>query len=77
MEAGNVHKTTMIGKSEVLLFKLEDCFKVIAENLEKGKRGIPPCSACPIRPYKSSHGVPSDWDDEKDCLKPDSGAWNY
>lgn len=71
------HQTTWIGSSRVILFRLKDCFEVIANMLQKGKDGCPPCSGCPIRPRRVPQTVDSDWDPEKQSLLPTSAAWDY
>ena len=68
---------TMIGQSQAISFFLSDCFDVVAKNLRNGLGEFPPCSRCPILPLITNFTVPSDWDDEKKCLKPDSVAWTY
>ena len=72
-----VQKQTTIGASTVTLFRLADCFEVIAGILRTGKEGFPPCSLCPIRPRKAAETVPSDWDAEKGVLMPESASWGY
>ena len=66
-----------IGNCEAILYKLEDCFTVVARMLSEGYHGAPPCSRCPIRPRRIPENVPSDWDAEAQCLLPDSVAWTY
>jgi aminoglycoside 3-N-acetyltransferase len=66
-----------VGNSVATLFRLADCFEVVAEILASGLDGYPPCLACPIRPRIVSNTVPSDWDEENNSLSPDSEAWTY
>lgn len=77
MEARGLHKTVYVGNSRLTLFKMKDCFQVIAELLKQGRNGLPPCSRCSTKPYFYQEGIVSDWDNENQCLKPDSKAWDY
>ena len=73
-----LHRQERIGSCVATLFKLSDCFDVVAELLGRGYRGYPPCSRCPIRPDdKSPHLAPSDWDEKRGALTPDSPAARY
>lgn len=69
--------TGLIGACAVTLFSLRDCYEVVSGALRDGMDGYPPCSACPIRPRAVAETVASDWDDEQQCLKPDSVALTY
>ena len=66
-----------IGNCRAVLFRLADCFEVIAELLQHGKGDIPPCTLCPIRPRRVPQTVPSDWDPQTQQPVPDSFAWTY
>jgi aminoglycoside 3-N-acetyltransferase len=77
MEERGLHRQIQIGQATVTLFRLQDCFKVVAEMLTKGSDGFPPCRACPIRPRRVSQTVESDWNEADQCLQPDSAAWTY
>jgi aminoglycoside N3'-acetyltransferase len=77
MEARGLQKERQIGQSRFILFRLRDCFEVVAEVLREGKDGFPPCTRCPIRPRLVPETVASDWDAENQRLLPDSEAWNY
>lgn len=77
IEARGLQREVMIGRSRVILFRLRDCFTVIAEILREGKDGLPPCSGCAIRPRQISRTVASDWDPEHQCLVADSAARHY
>lgn len=78
MEERGLHKQTTVGKSILTLYRLKDCYEVVEEVLKNGKDGFPPCSLCKIKPEKViKWSVPSDWDNEKQCLKPDSTSWSY
>jgi aminoglycoside 3-N-acetyltransferase len=72
-----LHREVLVGQSLFTFFRLRDCFEVVARLLAEGKAGFPPCSRCPIRPRLVPETVVSDWDPQKQCLLPDSGAWNY
>ncbi len=77
MAARGLQRQVTVGDSTLTVFRLQDCFEVIAEALRRGKDDFPPCSACPIRPHHGPDTVPSDWDVEGQCLLPDSPAWEY
>jgi aminoglycoside N3'-acetyltransferase len=77
MEASGLHREVAIGNCRAILFRLQDCFQVIAKLLQRGKNGFPPCQRCPIRPRLVPQTVPSDWDAQKKSLLPDSTAWSY
>jgi len=77
MEQRGLHRKATIGACEAILFKLDECFKVVAELLRGGVDGFPPCGRCAIRPRRTERTVPSDWDEQRQCLKPDSPAWKY
>jgi aminoglycoside 3-N-acetyltransferase len=77
MAARGLHKVVQIGGCQAILYRMEDGFAVIADLLEKGKDGHPPCRTCPIRPRRAPQTVDSDWDAEKKALGPESEAWLY
>ncbi len=77
MESRGLHKVNLIGSARVTLFRLNDCYNVIAELLQHGTRGAPPCSRCPIRPRQVPQTTISDWDPHSQTLQPDSTAWQY
>jgi len=77
MRARGLESEVGIGACRAVLFRLSDCFDLIAELLRTGLDEHPPCSRCPIRPGRGPSTVPSDWDDRAQCLKPDSPAWDY
>ena len=72
-----VQRAAQIGNCRATLFKLQDCFAVIARLLREGKDGRPPCSRCTIQPRRMPQTVVSDWDAENDRLMPGSEAWDY
>jgi aminoglycoside N3'-acetyltransferase len=72
-----LERQTTVGNSHLTCFRLKDCFEVIAELLRDGLGEYPPCARCPNRPHAGERTVPSDWDDENQCLRPDSIAWTY
>lgn len=53
---GLVHER-WIGSCRALLFRYSDCYAVVAELLQNGKNGNPPCSRCPVRPRVSAWTV--------------------
>jgi aminoglycoside N3'-acetyltransferase len=71
------HKEVMIGQCRAILFRLQDCYAVIARFLREGRNNFPPCSHCKIRPRRIPQTVPSDWDPINQCLLPGSSAWTY
>jgi len=77
MAARGLHRQMMIGPCQATLFKLQDCFTVVADLLQNGLGQFPPCTRCPIRPRINKRTVPSDWDAETQSLKADSMAWTY
>ncbi|MGC9349454.1 MAG: AAC(3) family N-acetyltransferase [Anaerolineae bacterium] len=70
-------RVAVIGRCRALLYRLRDCYSVVARILAQGKQGFPPCDGCPIRPRRVPQTVPSDWDEARQCLKPDSVALTY
>lgn len=68
---------TMVGKSRVTLFRLSECYEVVAEILSSGINGYAGCRDCPIKPRTVPQTVPSDWDSDCNQLLPDSEAWSY
>lgn len=77
MEAQGLQRDRLVGQSRFILFRLRNCFEVVAEILLEGKDGFPPCARCPIRPRIVPETVTSDWDAEQQRLLPNSEAWNY
>jgi hypothetical protein len=77
IRARGLERVEMIGQSRVTLFKLQDCFDILAEIFDAGKDGFPPCSSCAIRPRQVERTVASDWDAASQCLKADSPAHHY
>ncbi len=77
MQSRGLHRQVTVGNSQLMAYRLQDCFEVIANILTHGKAGFPPCSRCPIRPRQVAETVPSDWDRENKTLLPDSPAWDY
>jgi aminoglycoside 3-N-acetyltransferase len=77
MRERGMERTTKVGNSALILFKLQDCYDAAAQILREGADGLPPCSGCPIRPLRNARTVPSDWDDKHNCLMPESEAWTY
>jgi aminoglycoside 3-N-acetyltransferase len=77
MESRGLHRQIWIGACRATLFRLSDCYAVVAQMLATGQDGFPPCSACPIRPRQVEQTVPSDWDEQTQRPLPDSTAWDY
>ncbi len=72
-----LQRQIQIGNSRITLFRLQDCFGVIAKILREGKDGHPPCTRCPIQTRVHPNTVESDWDAQKDCVEDNSEAWAY
>ncbi len=77
MAQKGLHKQHKVGKSELTLFRLADCYEVLSELLAKGTRRFPSCSKCPVRPRKCVYTVPSDWDEGAASLKADSTSKDF
>jgi len=77
LAAQGLQRQVLIGDSRVTFFSLQDCYDVVADFLQEGKDGFPPCSGCSIRPRQAEPTVASDWDGDGECLLPDSAAHNY
>jgi aminoglycoside 3-N-acetyltransferase len=77
MAARGYERVVMIGTCQARLFRLRDCYEVVADFLRQGKGNLPPCSRCPIRPRKVPQTVASDWDAERQRPVPESVAWKY
>lgn len=75
--ARGLQRTVLIGGCQAILYRLQDGFEVIATLLREGTGELPPCRRCPVRPGQNAHTVPSDWDAESQCLRPESEAWTY
>jgi aminoglycoside 3-N-acetyltransferase len=77
MEDRALQHVAWIGACQATLFRLSDCYAVVAEILEHGMDGFPPCSGCAIRPRRVDQTVPSDWDEEHQRPLKWSTAWDY
>ncbi len=77
MQQRGMQRETVVGASRLICFRLRDCFDVVAGLLAGGIGPFPPCHRCPIRPRRTRWTVPSDWDDRRGCLKPDSPSLAY
>jgi len=66
-----------IGRCRATLYRLQDCYGVVARILANGKAGFPPCSGCSISPRRVPETVESDWDAANGRLCPDSEALTY
>jgi len=77
METQGLQKTALIGSCRATLFRLDDCYRVVAGLLASGKNGIQPCSRCPVRPRHVAQTVAPDWDAATQTLMADSIAWSY
>ena len=77
MPQRGLQRQVQVGNATLTLFRLQDCYDVIAALLAHGKDGIPSCSRCPIRPRRVRQTVESDWDAEVGELRSDSEAWTY
>ena len=77
MAKRGLHRQVLIGGCKATLFRLKDCYEVIAGLLQTGKGSFPPCRGCPIRPRRTPRTAVSDWDPQAQSLLPDSEAWQY
>lgn len=77
MAAKGLQRVERIGACQATFFRLSDCFTVVAEMLEHGRDGFPPCSGCAIRPRKVAQTVASDWDNQNQRPFEGSTAWEY
>lgn len=77
MKKLGLQSKTTIGNCRAILFRLQDCYEVVANMLQHGWGGHPPCNQCSNRPRRSPHTVPSDWDAERQQPAPDSICWQY
>jgi aminoglycoside 3-N-acetyltransferase len=66
-----------IGRAVCILYRLRDCFDVVAEILDQGRDGFPSCDRCPIRPRWVRHTIDSDWSAASQRLLPGSIALTY
>jgi aminoglycoside N3'-acetyltransferase len=66
-----------VGESDVILYSLNDCYKILAPLLQQGIKGVPSCHDCPINPRQVEQTVESDWDKENQRLHVNSIAWTY
>lgn len=77
-EMSKVHVEDHIGPARVLFFRLApDCFDVVTDAIRHGRGGLGPCSKCRMGPGWTDFTTESDWDEQNNCLKPDSPAWEY
>jgi aminoglycoside 3-N-acetyltransferase len=77
MAVRSVERVGHVGESRVRLFRLRDCYQVVAQLLSQGAETLVPCSRCKIRPLRGKWTAPSDWDERNQALLPDSPAWTY
>jgi aminoglycoside 3-N-acetyltransferase len=76
-EMAPLQRSAKIGGSQIIFYRLQDCYAVVADILAHGKSGFPPCSGCPIRPRQVAQTVPSDWNAERGMPHPDSESMTY
>ena len=77
-EMSKVHVEDHIGPCRVLFFRLApDCFDVITNIIKNGIGGFGPCSKCTMGPGWTDFTTESDWDEQNNCLKPNSPALKY
>ncbi len=77
MAERGLERVTMIGACRAVMFKLSDCYEVLAELFANGIEDAPACSECTVRPQLNDRTVPSDWDEANQCLQPDSPSLKY
>ena len=61
MRERGLERVAQIGACTATLFRLRDCFDVVAETLRAGMEGYPPCAGCAIRPRVVAATVDTDW----------------
>jgi aminoglycoside N3'-acetyltransferase len=71
LAARGLERRGVVGLSTLRLFRLSDCFELVARLLRDGAPGAPPCRHCPVRPRRVAATVPSDWDEARGQLKRD------
>ena len=76
-EMTDKHRVVMIGSCRAIFYRLQDCYRVVANILANGKRGFPPCRGCAVRPRSVPETVVSDWDAANARLHPDSESLTY
>lgn len=64
-----------IGQAHVIVFSMRDCRRAVEELLHGRRPGLPGCRTCPIRPLKQAADVPSDWDEARQQVKPETTAF--
>ena len=77
MQERGLESVTVVGSSQVILYRLQAGYELIAEALANGRDGLPPCNRCPIRPRRGPRTVASDWDQLQQLLVPESRSWSY
>jgi aminoglycoside 3-N-acetyltransferase len=76
-EMGSLQRVATIGSCRAILYRLRDCYGIVAKILAHGKAGFPACRGCAIRPRRVPETVTSDWDGVNGCLRPESEALTY
>ena len=77
MENSGLQTETEIGNCRAILYRLRDCYDIVANILGSGLDDLPPCTQCPIRPRVTPRTVESDWQPDVNELSSDSVAWKY
>jgi hypothetical protein len=77
MARRGLQRQTLVGQATLTLFRLNDCFAVVAGMLASGHGHLPSCARCTIRPKQTAQDAPSDWDEVNECLMPCSAALAY
>ena len=77
-DMSKVHVEEHIGPCRVWFFRMvPDSFDVISNIIKNGIGGFGPCSKCTMGPGWTDFTTESDWDEQNNCLKPNSPAWEY
>jgi aminoglycoside N3'-acetyltransferase len=68
----SLHARGKVGDCTLTFFRLADCFEVLSGMLRAGYGAHPPCAPCRTEHSYGPYTVESDWDAERECLRPDS-----
>ncbi len=64
-----------VGQARVIVFSMRACRRAVEDLLRGRLPGLPGCRACRIRPRRCAWTVPSDWDDARQSVRPDTTAF--
>ena len=75
MKRRGLVKEGTVGNANVQVFKMGDCRRVLEEFLAGKVENFAGCKGCSIRPRVVPATVPSDWDEERKRVRPDTTAF--